>query len=58
MIRLVHLAAKVSRTGGISPLCAASPKRLNLRTASWTVRIAAVTCPACRARASQQEATP
>jgi hypothetical protein len=48
----VHLAHLISRTGGVSPLCAAAPQRLNLRRATWTNRREAVTCPRCLAQLS------
>lgn len=46
----VHMAHRISRAGGVSPLCAAAPRRLNLRRATWTNRREAVTCPRCLER--------
>lgn len=49
-IKPIHMAALISRTGGISPLCAPTPRRINLKRASWTIRAEAVTCARCRAK--------
>jgi hypothetical protein len=43
----VHMAALISRTGGVSPLCASTPRRINLKRATWTNRAEAVTCQRC-----------
>ena len=43
----VHMAKLVSRTGAVSPWCAATPKRINLTIATWTNRWEAVTCAKC-----------
>jgi hypothetical protein len=45
----VHMAAKVAPDGRVSPLCAARPRAIDLRRATWTLRPEAVTCPRCLA---------
>ena len=45
--RPVHFAHLVAPDGGVSPLCAARPRRLHLRRATWTNRPPAVTCSRC-----------
>ena len=48
-IKKVHLAQLISNTGGVSPLCAKKPRRLNLKKASWTLVKKLVTCKRCLA---------
>ncbi len=45
-----HMFNLVSPNGSVSPLCAASPRPLNLRRELWTFEWAAVTCPRCLAK--------
>ena len=47
--RPVHRAAKINGDGNVSPLCAKTPRAINLRMATWTLRDDAVTCPRCAA---------
>ena len=42
-----HMAAKISKHGDVSPLCATTPRAINLKVASWTIRPGAVTCRKC-----------
>lgn len=49
-VKPVHMAHLMSQTGGVSPLCAPTPRRINLTRATWTIRAEAVTCKRCRAR--------
>ena len=43
-----HMADKISGRG-VSPLCAKTPRAINLKRASWTLREEAVTCAKCLA---------
>jgi hypothetical protein len=43
-----HYAAKISPNGDVSALCFTTPKPINLRRASWTIRPNAVTCEKCK----------
>jgi hypothetical protein len=47
-IKIVHRAKHIRQDGAVSPLCAATPRVLNLRIASWTMRDDAVTCSKCK----------
>ena len=44
-----HMAAKINSEGGVSALCFARPRAIDLRRATWTLRLEAVTCPKCMA---------
>ncbi|CAB4190032.1 hypothetical protein UFOVP1193_30 [uncultured Caudovirales phage] len=46
--KIYHMASKINQDGGVSALCYAKPKAINLRSASWTNRRTAVTCPKCQ----------
>ena len=43
-----HLARLIGPKGEISPWCAKTPRKLNLKTELWTIRMDAVTCAKCR----------
>ncbi len=45
--RIVHRGAKINQRGGVSPLCAKTPRALDLSKATWVLRDEAVTCPKC-----------
>jgi hypothetical protein len=45
--QLVHFAHLIAPDGGVSPLCAKAPRRINVKRATWTNRPGAVTCPRC-----------
>lgn len=47
-VKTIHMAALISPTGEVSPLCAKRPKAIDLTKASWTNRSEAVTCRRCR----------
>lgn len=47
--RLYHFAAKIRDDGAVSPLCAKTPRAIDLTQALWTIRREAVTCPKCLA---------
>lgn len=49
-VKPVHFAHLISPTGSVSPLCAATPRRLDLKRATWTNRREAVTCQRCLAK--------
>lgn len=46
--RLVHMAAGLSRNGDVSARCYRRPRPINLKRATWTLRLSAVTCPRCK----------
>ena len=45
--RPVHLAKKIRPDGAVSPQRAKTPRALNLKVATWTLREEAVTCRKC-----------
>jgi hypothetical protein len=46
--KLYHMASKVNERGGVSALCFAQKRSIDLRRASWGLRPEAVTCPRCK----------
>jgi hypothetical protein len=44
-----HRAKLISDRGDVSPLCAKTPRVLNLQWETWTLQDEAVTCSACLA---------
>ncbi len=42
-----HLAKMIGPKGQVSPLCAKTPRAIDLKKALWTFRREAVTCPKC-----------
>ena len=46
-MKLTHLADKMSADGRVSPLCAPTPRAIDLNRATWTIISDAVTCPKC-----------
>jgi hypothetical protein len=51
----VHFAAKVNENGDVSALCSPTPRPINLRRSTWTLREEAVDCPLCRAMLAQRK---
>jgi len=47
--KIYHLAKMISSEGDVSPLCAKTPKKLNLSKETWTNRPEAVNCKRCLA---------
>lgn len=45
--RTVHMMALMADNGDVSPVCAETPRPINLNKATWTVRWDAVTCRKC-----------
>ena len=45
--RTYHRAAKIREDGSVSALCFKSPRAIDMRRATWTIRDEAVTCPRC-----------
>lgn len=45
--KTVHKASLVREDGAVSPLCAKSPRPIDLSRATWTLREEAVTCKRC-----------
>lgn len=46
----VHLAKLIAPNGNVSPACATTPRMLNLKRETWTIREEAVTCKKCKAK--------
>lgn len=46
--RLYHMAAKMRDDGAVSALCFKRPRAIDIRRASWTIRVSAVTCKKCQ----------
>jgi hypothetical protein len=57
LARPVHFAALIRKDGAVSPVCAARPRKINLKVASWTNRQEAITCPRCLTRVDEFLAT-
>lgn len=53
----VHLADKIASTGAVSPKCARTPRAINLKRESWTLRKQAVTCKGCLAAIAESGST-
>jgi hypothetical protein len=49
MSKPYHMAKLFREDGGVSPLCAKRPRKIDLMRATWTFRWDAVTCPRCLA---------
>ena len=47
-VRRVHYGDKVAPNGGISPLCANTPRRIDMKHSTWTRVTTYVTCPRCK----------
>jgi hypothetical protein len=45
--RTYHRATKIREDGSVSALCFKSPRAIDMRRATWTIRDEAVTCPKC-----------
>ena len=45
--KIYHRAKLISVNGDVSPLCAKTPRKINLAKELWTNRDEAVTCPRC-----------
>lgn len=48
-IKKVHKAHLMSKRGGVSPLCAETPRAIRLSRETWTLRDEDVTCEKCLA---------
>jgi len=48
--KTVHYADKINPSGGVSALCYALPKRIDLDRATWTISKDQVTCRKCLAK--------
>jgi hypothetical protein len=46
----VHMADRIARGGLVSPLCAKTPRAINLKRESWTLQWELVTCKKCLAK--------
>lgn len=47
MSKPIHMADKVNPRGGVSAICFARPRPIDLKRATWTTSARAVTCPKC-----------
>ena len=47
MAKIIHRGHLINPRGGVSALCFSRPRAIDLRSASWTNRDEAVTCPKC-----------
>lgn len=54
IIKPVHFAKHIRSDGAVSPLCAKTPKAIDLEIATWTNRRVAVTCRKCKIILEQQ----
>ncbi|HEV2674177.1 MAG TPA: hypothetical protein VGV37_06505 [Aliidongia sp.] len=45
--RIYHRAKGIREDGAVSALCFTSPRAINMKVATWTIRDEAVTCPRC-----------
>ena len=50
MSKPIHMAKHIRGNGDVSPLCAETPKAIDLSKESWTNRIEAVTCSECKSQ--------
>lgn len=46
----VHMARLFNQRGGVSPVCAARPRAIDLKRATWTLGWHRVTCKKCLKR--------
>ncbi|KKN77613.1 hypothetical protein LCGC14_0358880 [marine sediment metagenome] len=46
-IKIYHKANLIAPDGSVSPLCAKTPRKLNLKKDVWTLDDASVTCKKC-----------
>jgi len=46
-MKIYHYPKMMSQNSDVSPLCAKTPRKLNLSTDSWTWDKTAITCPKC-----------
>lgn len=56
MTQPVHMAKKIRADGRVSPLCAKTPRAIDLKRASWTLQAGMVTCDRCKAVAAENMA--
>jgi len=47
--RIYHRGDKINQRGGVSALCFATPRAIDMKRATWTSSDDAVTCPKCKA---------
>ena len=47
MQRITHKANKINPKGDVSALCFKEPRKINMKTESWTITDSAVTCKKC-----------
>ena len=52
--KICHKAKKGYLDWGVSPLCAAKPRKINLKVATWTLANRFVTCKKCLRKLTEQ----
>jgi len=55
--RMYHRGDKINQRGGVSALCFATPRAIDMKRATWTISDDAVTCPKCKALILARAAT-
>lgn len=45
--KTIHRASKIRPDGAVSAVCYSTPRAIDLKRATWTLRADAVTCPKC-----------
>jgi hypothetical protein len=45
--KLTHMADLVNSRGEVSPICAASPRAIDLKRETWTLQRGSVSCEPC-----------
>lgn len=55
MTRIYHMAHLVAQDGNVSPLCATTPRAIDMKRATWTTDWYAVTCKKCLARREMED---
>jgi hypothetical protein len=53
--RIYHRAHLLADNGDVSPVCADTPKAINMKRATWTTDWEAVTCKKCLAKRAFHE---
>ena len=46
--KTVHRAKMVNTNGDVSAVCFSTPRKINLKIATWTLVAKLVTCPKCK----------
>lgn len=46
-VRIRHMADKIREDGAVSAVCFMTPRPIDMKRSTWTIRAEAVTCPKC-----------